>query len=191
MLQACVKRAAFVHALLLKVQPAACAQCCAPATRRRCADHPHQCAAPNHSAPTGPTDPGRRRRRRHGPSRPDSVTNTRHPALGGIDAQYNRGEFYPGVCDFCFELSNARSAPEPVAVPNSEGRRSLHSLSQLDDDDKVVKTFRECGTRRKVEWGVAPDRVLYGSAHEWVFQDFKGWQKVPQLPDFSGAVPFV
>ena len=36
--------------------------------------------------------------------------------LGGIDAQYERGEFYPGVCDFCFELASARSDPEPVAV---------------------------------------------------------------------------
>ena len=27
--------------------------------------------------------------------------------LGGIDAQYERGEFYPGVCDFCFELASA------------------------------------------------------------------------------------
>ena len=25
--------------------------------------------------------------------------------LGGIDAQYERGQFYPGVCDFCFELA--------------------------------------------------------------------------------------
>ena len=96
--------------------------------------------------------------------------------LGGIDAQYERGEFYPGVCDFCFELSNARSDPEPVAVLTARAEEFAFAL-RLDDNDKVVKTFRECGRRRNVEWGVAPDRVLYGSAHEWVFQDFKGWRK--------------
>ena len=96
--------------------------------------------------------------------------------LGGIDAQYERGQFYPGVCDFCFELASARSAPEPVAVLTARAEEFAFAL-RLNDDDKVVKTFRECGTRRNVEWGVAPDRVLYGSAHEWVFQDFKGWRK--------------
>ena len=96
--------------------------------------------------------------------------------LGGIDAQYERGEFYPGACDFCFELAAARSAPEPVAVLTARAEEFAFAL-RLDDDDKVVKTFKECGTRRNVEWGVAPDRVLYGSAHEWVFQDFKGWRK--------------
>jgi len=96
--------------------------------------------------------------------------------LGGIDAQYERGQFYPAVCDFCFELASARSDPEPVAVLTARAEEFAFAL-RLDDDDKVVKTFRECGTRRNVEWGVAPDRVLYGSAHEWVFQDFKGWRK--------------
>ena len=96
--------------------------------------------------------------------------------LGGIDAQFERGEFYPGVCDFCFELAAARSDPEPVAVLTARAEEFAFAL-RLDDDDKVVKTFRECGTRRNVRWGVAPDRVLYGSAHEWVFQDFKGWRK--------------
>ena len=96
--------------------------------------------------------------------------------LGGIDAQYERGEFYPGVCDFCFELASARSAPEPVAVLTARAEEFAFAL-RLDDNDKVVRTFRDCGARRGVEWGVAPDRVLYGSAHEWVFQDFKGWRK--------------
>ena len=96
--------------------------------------------------------------------------------LGGIDAQYERGQFYPGVCDFCFELASARSDPEPVAVLTARAEEFAFAL-RLDNDDKVVKTFRDCGRRRNVEWGVAPDRVLYGSAHEWVFQDFKGWRK--------------
>ncbi len=96
--------------------------------------------------------------------------------LGGIDAQYERGEFYPGVCDFCFELASARSDPEPVAVLTARAEEFAFAL-KLDDDDKVVKTFRDCGRRRKVQWGVATDRVLYGSAHEWIFQDFKGWQR--------------
>ena len=97
--------------------------------------------------------------------------------LGGIDAQYDRGEFYPGVCDFCFELASARSDPEPVAVLTARAEEFAFAL-RLDANDKVVKTFRECGKRRGNDrWGVAPDRVLYGSAHEWVFQDFKGWRK--------------
>ena len=97
--------------------------------------------------------------------------------LGGIDAQYERGQFYPAVCDFCFELASARSDPEPVAVLTARAEEFAFAL-RLDNDDKVVKTFRECGRRRSnPKWGVAPDRVLYGSAHEWVFQDFKGWRK--------------
>ena len=97
--------------------------------------------------------------------------------LGGIDAQYERGEFYPAVCDFCFELSSARSKSEPVAVLTARAEEFAFAL-KLDDNDKVVKTFRACGARRgRADWGVAPDRVLYGSAHEWVFQDFKGWRK--------------
>ena len=98
--------------------------------------------------------------------------------LGGIDAQFERGEFYPGVCDFCFELAIARtSEPEPVAVLTARAEEFAFAL-KLDENDKVVKTFRECGLRRgQARWGVATDRVLYGSAHEWVFQDFKGWRK--------------
>lgn len=99
--------------------------------------------------------------------------------LGGIDGQYDRGAFYPGVCDFAAELSAAHSAssPEPVAVLTARAKEFKFAL-ELNARDAVVKAFRACGEARGMTgWGVAFDRVLYGSVHEWVFQDFKGWRK--------------
>ena len=100
--------------------------------------------------------------------------------LGGIDGQYERGAFYPGVFEFVAELARARSSseePEPVAVLTARAREFKFAL-ELNDEDKVVRGFRRVG--RKMDWkkwGVCPERVLYGSAHEWLFQDFKAWRK--------------
>ena len=98
--------------------------------------------------------------------------------LGGIDGQYERGAFYPGVGDFCVELALASgAAPEPVSVLTARAEEFKFAL-ELNAGDKVVKRFRAVGDQRGLgDWGVAYDRVLYGSVHEWVFQDFKGWRK--------------
>ncbi|KAH8057538.1 hypothetical protein JL722_6619 [Aureococcus anophagefferens] len=93
--------------------------------------------------------------------------------LGGIDGQYDRGAFYPGMFDFAYELG----APEPVAVLTARAEEFKFAL-ELKESDKVVAAFRDCGRRNGAAgWGVGLDRVLYGSVHEWVFQDFKGWVK--------------
>ncbi|KAH8053684.1 hypothetical protein JL720_14643 [Aureococcus anophagefferens] len=69
--------------------------------------------------------------------------------LGGIDGQYDRGDFYPGMFDFAYELG----APEPVAVLTARAEEFKFAL-ELKESDKVV-----------------------AAVHEWVFQDFKGWVK--------------
>jgi hypothetical protein len=104
--------------------------------------------------------------------------------LGGIDGQYSRGSFYPGVFDFILELSlstsgNGQTMVEPVAVLTARAKELKFAL-QLKDSDKVVKRMRdvgrtrECGGLRPQGWGIDYSRVMYGSLHEWVFQDFKG-----------------
>ena len=84
--------------------------------------------------------------------------------LGGVDAQYERGAFYPGCAAFCYELAAADGhAPEPVAVLTARAQELAFALA-LDDDDKVVRKFRETGSRRGTpSWGVGVDRVRYGS----------------------------
>ncbi|KAH8095700.1 hypothetical protein JL720_3023 [Aureococcus anophagefferens] len=107
--------------------------------------------------------------------------------LGGIDGQYDRGDFYPGMFDFAYELG----APEPVAVLTARAEEFKFAL-ELKESDKVVAAFRDCGRRNGAAgWGVGLDRVLYGSVHEWVFQDFKGWAGEIMLarhPDLCAAV---
>jgi len=111
-------------------------------------------------------------------------------ALGGIDRQYERGEFYPGVFQFMFELSI--SSFESKGISPQEGR--LHGLAppkvavltaraeefklalELKEDSKLAKAFRKTGEEFGVEqWGLGP--VLYGSVAEWIVQDRKGLRK--------------
>ena len=109
--------------------------------------------------------------------------------LGGIDGQYARGAFYPAVDDFVAELALAHGgAPEPVAVLTARAKEFKFALA-LDADDAVVKRFADCGRRKGMAgWGVAYDRVLYGSFHEWIFQDFKGWRKFANFQKLLSAL---
>ena len=110
--------------------------------------------------------------------------------LGGIDGQYDRGAFYPGVFDFVFEMaaSAPEAPPEPVAVLTARAKEFKFAL-ELDESDKVVTAFREVGAARgRGGWGVAFDRVMYGSVHEWVFQDFKGWVKFRNFEALARAL---
>lgn len=111
-------------------------------------------------------------------------------ALGGIDRQYQRGEFYPGVFQFMFELSissfelkgisprECKShglAPPKVAVLTARAEEFKVAL-ELKDDSKLAKAFRKTGEDHGVEhWGLGP--VLYGSVAEWIIQDRKGLRK--------------
>jgi len=107
-------------------------------------------------------------------------------ALGGIDTQYERGEFYPGVFQFMFELSISSFesegistqeglAPPKVAVLTARAEEFKLAL-ELKDDSKLAKAFRKTGEDYGVEqWGLGP--VLYGSVAEWIIQDRKGLRK--------------
>jgi len=102
-------------------------------------------------------------------------------ALGGIDTQYTRGEIYPGVFQFMFELSmvpfigEASLAPPKVAILTARAEEFKVAL-ELKDDSKLGQAFRETGEKAGVaNWGLGP--VLYGSVAEWVIQDRKGLRK--------------
>lgn len=108
-------------------------------------------------------------------------------ALGGIDTQFKRGEFYPGVFQFLFELSKennmngvvkksgSTSPPEKVAVLTARAREFKFALA-LKPKDKLCTAFREVGKKNGVtNWGIGP--VYYGSVAEWVLQGRKGIRK--------------
>mmetsp|Transcript_14596 Transcript_14596/g.19456 ORF Transcript_14596/g.19456 Transcript_14596/m.19456 type:complete len:416 (-) Transcript_14596:37-1284(-) len=99
-------------------------------------------------------------------------------ALGGIDGQYSRGAIYPGVFDFVRELAQSHGGKaEPAAVLTARAREFKFAL-ELDDDDHIVRGFKRCARRNAIsDWGIDSSRVMYGSAHEWIFQDFKAWRK--------------
>ena len=121
--------------------------------------------------------------------------------LGGVDVQYSRGDFYPGVFQFMWELSlhsvliNERYYDEHTAV-KERGNRDL-SISppkvavltaraeefkaalEIKDESKLAQAFRRTGEASAINptkgWGVGP--VLYGSVSEWVIQYKKGLRK--------------
>ncbi len=129
-------------------------------------------------------------------------------ALGGIDVQYARGEFYPGVFQFMFELSissfesvvvnkakNANQlesdvqdlAPPKVAILTARAEELKVAL-ELKEDSKLAKAFRKTGEDSGVEhWGLGP--VLYGSVAEWVIQDRKGLRKFNNFERLIGQDP--
>lgn len=115
-------------------------------------------------------------------------------ALGGIDTQYERGDFYPGVFQFMMEISSHRlnlgdenpqdaafdSKPPPipplkVAVLTARAEEFRAAL-ELKPSSKLVVAFQKAGeTIGFPDWGIGP--VLYGSVAEWVVQDRKGLRK--------------
>ena len=120
-------------------------------------------------------------------------------ALGGIDTQYARGDFYPGVFQFYLELSlypveqineslvSASSAerkddvympkinPSKVSVLTARAEEFKAAL-ELKEDSKLAVSFRRAGEDAGVDgWGLGP--VLYGSVAEWIIQDKKGLRK--------------
>lgn len=128
-------------------------------------------------------------------------------ALGGIDTQYKRGDFYPGVFQFMFELSissfesevmihkskeisqekNDGLAPPKVAVLTARAEEFKIAL-ELKEDSKLAKAFRKTGEESGVEqWGLGP--VLYGSVAEWVIQDRKGLRKFSNFERLIGQDP--
>jgi len=98
--------------------------------------------------------------------------------LGGVDTQYRRGDFYPGVFQFQLELatrSQSVSDPLKVAVLTARAKEFKWAIA-LKPTDKVVRAFENCGLREGYEeWGIGP--VLYGGVREWLLQHLKGIRK--------------
>ena len=126
--------------------------------------------------------------------------------LGGIDVQYARGEFYPGVFQFMWELSlysvllNQRSYddfllekgfttsasstlhpplfPPKVAVLTARAEEFKAAL-EIKDESKLAQAFRKAGESSKIypTKGWGVGPVLYGSVSEWIIQYRKGLRK--------------
>jgi hypothetical protein len=102
-------------------------------------------------------------------------------ALGGIDVQYERGDFYPGVAQFMLELSLRKSdrtttdTPPKVAILTARAEEFKVAL-ELKETSKLAIAFREAGEEMNIaNWGLGP--VLYGSVAEWIVQNRKGLRK--------------
>lgn len=101
-------------------------------------------------------------------------------ALGGIDVQYERGRYYPGVAEFMLQLSlgpfpSERSHPAKVAILTARAEEFKAAL-ELKPDNPLAVLFRETGRNAGItDWGFGP--VLYGSVAEWIVQDRKGFRK--------------
>ena len=123
--------------------------------------------------------------------------------LGGVDVQYDRGDFYPGVFQFIWELSSysvtinqryhdehflgkggydisldQRISPPKVAVLTARAEEFKAAL-EIKDGSKLAQAFRKTGESSEInpteDWGVGP--VLYGSVSEWIIQYKKGLRK--------------
>jgi hypothetical protein len=115
-------------------------------------------------------------------------------ALGGIDVQYQRGDFYPGVAEFILGVSlgvptsyaatttTTTTATASSAVPVAKvailtARAEEFKMAlELKEDSPLAVAFRLAGESIGVSnWGLGP--VLYGSVAEWIVQDRKGLRK--------------
>jgi hypothetical protein len=112
-------------------------------------------------------------------------------ALGGIDVQYPRGDFYPGVAEFILGVSlgvptsyaatttttTSSTVPVVANVAILTARAEEFKLAlELKEDSPLAVAFRVAGESIGVSnWGLGP--VLYGSVAEWIVQDRKGLRK--------------
>jgi hypothetical protein len=105
-------------------------------------------------------------------------------ALGGIDVQYERGSYYPGVAEFMLQLSlgptttSLSNPPHPAKVAILTARaEEFKAALELKPDNPLAVLFRKTGEESAgvSEWGFGP--VLYGSVAEWIVQDRKGFRK--------------
>lgn len=113
--------------------------------------------------------------------------------LAGIDTQFKRGEFYPGVTQFVLELAHASridfggfnrrsvpsscdlSDPSKLCVLTARPKELKFALA-LKPTCKVAKAFETCGTAcGKTSWGMGD--VHYGSLMEVIRSSRRGWRK--------------
>jgi len=104
-------------------------------------------------------------------------------ALGGIDVQYARGDVYPGVAEFVYQISRGScsgrrnlSAPPPCVAILTARAEEFKVALKLKDESPLAVAFRTVGEEAGVKgWGLGP--VLYGSVAEWIVQSKKGLRK--------------
>lgn len=92
--------------------------------------------------------------------------------LGGVDVQYKRGAYYPGVAEFLLFLGQKQTK---VAVLTARAEE-FKALLELKPDSPLAQALKKAGASVGIpNWGLGP--VLYGSVAEWIVQDRKGWRK--------------
>lgn len=108
-------------------------------------------------------------------------------SLGGIDKQFKRGEFYPGVFQFFYELGNTKSYldgvykdKEIVTIRNvnvlTARAKELKFALEIKEGDKISTKFKKTGIANgNMKWGLGS--VYYGSVQEWIIQQWKGLRK--------------
>jgi len=104
--------------------------------------------------------------------------------LGGIDNQYKRGQFYPGVMQFGLELSKggngAKSSrftvvPSKITVLTARAKEFKFAL-EIKPSGKLCSAYRQLGDVNGMDdWGIGD--VYYGSVAEWILQWRKGIRK--------------
>jgi len=103
--------------------------------------------------------------------------------LGGIDNQYKRGQFYPGVMQFGLELSKTGKSrnKEEAVIPSkitvlTARAKELKFAMALKPSSKVCSAYRKLGDVNGVhDWGIGD--VYYGSVAEWIISWRKGIRK--------------
>ena len=108
-------------------------------------------------------------------------------SLGGIDKQFKRGEFYPGVFQFFYELGNRKSHLDGMYKDREyTTTRNVHVLTarakelkfalEIKEGDKISTRFKKTGLANgNKKWGIGS--VYYGSVQEWIVQQWKGLRK--------------
>lgn len=115
--------------------------------------------------------------------------------LGGIDDQFKRGQFYPGVIQFALELATARPkvpkvskekdslqsedpgvvTPSKISVLTARAKELKFAMS-LKPRGKLCSKYHNHGTLKGLPgWGIG--EVHYGSVAEWVMHWRRGWRK--------------
>jgi hypothetical protein len=92
--------------------------------------------------------------------------------LGGVDVQYPRGAYYPGVAEFLLHLGGRQTKLAILTARAEEFKIWL----ELKPDSSLAQALARAGEVAGTPgWGIGP--VLYGSVAEWILQDRKGWRK--------------
>jgi hypothetical protein len=111
--------------------------------------------------------------------------------LGGVDTQYARGSFYPGVFRFLLALSKHGlpdgAAPLNVAVLTARAQELKWAL-QLKPSDPLCQALAGCGVNEgHPAWGF--EKVMYGSVREWVLQVSQWGSLLRRLFPFENGLP--